>query len=323
MYQPSITNFMKNKCKYFLKYWSWLLLIIPIVVISTIACSSQEQKVTLITIKKPYILMTQEKTALLKIPVYLNDDYQMYVNEKNINGITIKDQLSLEEYTVGLKEVTKTATQLDYHDQELSQYMFMIEFPYLTAEVINMRQAYLKLSYLNGETHELAIGSIVGQQITSNDYLNIVSQKGIINEGPQGLTTYGILLRIANRQTTPYTITHFNLLNSIANPNYDEIIVKDHLDYDNKTEIAMILGHPYEMIGKSKKQNTNIVIEPGKELSVFIPLLYEEVGIVDQTGIIITYMQEDTIYQQTVNAFPLFKNNDNVEMVQVYEFFSS
>lgn len=313
-------SFMKKKCKGLLKYWSWLLIIIPIVVISAIACNSKETKVTFITMKKSYILMSNDKTTSLRVPLYLDDDYQMYVNEKNINKVAIKDQLTLEEYQVELKEINKTDFKLNYHDQELSQYMLTLLFPYLTFDTINMKQALLKLSYQSGEAHELAIGNIVGKQVTSTDYLNIVSQKGIINEGPQGLTLVGILIKIANRQTERYTITNFNLLNSIAHPNYDEIIVSETLDYDNNTEIAKIVGHSYELLGKTKKQNINIDIEPGSELTFFIPLLYDEVGVVDQTGIIVTYQTNETIYQQTINAFMMFKNNANTEVVQVYEF---
>lgn len=305
-------NFMKNVTKIVKKAWYIIVFIIPIVIVTFIACKKKTEQPYLVCEKNSYFGIG-EKDISFSIPLYVSSKYNFYLNKDEISSIHLIDNMEKNTYLLNLKEIVKQENDLKYQGKILSKYNLNVEFPNFVSTYLKISSASLSLKYQNDEKYIIDIGSIVFFNEFEEEVMNIKSVKGIVNNvipknNEMLPTTTGIYLNIVNEKSEELIITDIILLNGFGEVDTNNIVTTSKKLEDNTTDINTFLNGNYQLMYKKNNSPSELKIKEKEEQNIIIPISYLELQPINQAGLIIITNQGI----QVINVFPIF-NSSNLE----------
>lgn len=305
------------------KYSILLLIIIPLIITIFISCNKKEDKMIIITPKNQYTGITYNEEATITIPLYIENNKNFYLDKKEINKAYLKT--NKEIYEVEIEEITKGSDVLKYENKELSSHNLKVKFKNCTKEEIRLINAYLELTFKNSETIKIEIGSVLFKQVEVSTDLSMINYKAIVNdvmpkESSYLPTTVGVLVKIKNNSNNLITITNLFIINSVVKTNLDNVKVISSTDYLSNVDINELIDTNYELVSEGKTQSLNIDINPQEEISLVVPFSYLKLETVNEAGLIIEYLEEETKKEGMVDSIPLFNSTLILPSYDIYAF---
>lgn len=305
-------NYMKNVIKSLKKTWYIFLFIIPIVILTIMACKKKIAQPYLVCEKTSYFGIG-EKDIIFSIPLYVSNKFNFYLNKDEISSIHLMDNLEKNTYLLNIKEITKQENDLKYQGEILSKYNLKLEFSNYISTYLKIPSASLVIKYQNDEKYPVDIGSIVFFNENDKDIINIKSAKGIVNnvipkDNIMLPTTTGLYLNLLNDTQEELIITDIILLNGFGEVDKNNVTLTSKELIDSTIDINTFLNGNYQLMYKNNNSPSELKIKENSEQKIIIPISYLELHPINQAGLIIITNKGI----QIINVFPIF-NSSNLE----------
>lgn len=230
-----------------------------------------------------------------------------YLISSNISRAEIYDEDTNDSFVVELVK-TESVNKITYENDCFYPTLLEIKLPFSSSSVIKMPNAYLRLSYLNGEIKEFSIGSLIMQWSSSQKAFLINKMKGIITMLDEKQTIGGVILNLLNLEDNLITIEKITLISAVAKTNYDYLKILETDDFNIHTPIDEFTTSHFNLLVPSQSTHCLITYEAFKEQTLFIPFTYYQKTSLSQIGFIIDYVVNGIRYQQVIEPILLFQN---------------
>jgi len=230
-----------------------------------------------------------------------------YLISSNISRAEIYDEDTNDSFVVELAK-TESGNKITYENDFFYPTLLEIKLPFSSSSVIKMPNAYLRLSYLNGEIKEFSIGSLIMQWSNSQKAFLINKMKGIITMFDEIQTIGGVILNLLNLEDNLITIEKITLISAVAKTNYDYLKILETDDFNIHTPIDELTNSHFNLLAPSQSTHCLITYEAFKEHTLFVPFTYYQKTSLSQIGFIIDYVVNGIKYQQVIEPILLFQN---------------
>ena len=259
------------------------------------------------TLKQNYSrLLSEDETLVVSLFIDYNNSF--ITDSNNITSSSLKS----EENTlaVEVRGIEQVDEEIEYKGK--SYYLFNITIDFnevnITDFELKIRDCYLEMDYVNGDTIELFIGDIFISfgEVTSSNHLDYFNMYGIINEIEEENYLLAIMIKLENLTNQEITITNIKSVNDIVK--FDLI---NHYKTTEKIDGSFSL---MDLIGEYNhleiKEAGKFILED--EYYYLIPLVYESLEKVYRLPITIEYSYNYELYSLELDDYLFFDESINL-----------
>lgn len=301
-----------------LKFVFYLLVFtVPVLVIITLSCKNTKEEIYMVTIKDDYIF-EQTKNIHFTIPFYINEKYEFYFEEENIEQITLKDEFNNATYEVKIVDYQKTKQQITNQTLNLNQYRVTFNANIEVDKIMKLPKAKIIFEYKNDEKYPFEIGALTFVNQEDNNLFSLSKMKGIINNyipcnSVFNPTTVAIILTVTNLFNVDIYLNKITLISGYGEINMNKIIYLKNNDYSYQTDINTLLGANYQLTSEEKQKNVELKINSNETITLLLPINYYFIEPILKGGI----MLESTKGNQLFSVMPFFTTSIYQESYQV------
>ncbi len=303
MWKPNIMNSLKKNFSGII----FLVVVLGIVflTLTTILFRTTKKKFSFLTSPYDYLLVVEDK-GQINVPIFIDDEESSYMQKDNITDVYIESKKSQINFLVSLKEI-ENGPKTTFEDNCYYQYNLTIDLPFVSDELMILKEVYLMLKYENDKSISLPIGSICMCKENTNNELNYQSLKGIVKEYKEKNMLMAVLIKLQNNDN--FTINNIRALSSKVKINMEDSGV---VDIDN-----LVLLDNYEIVGSDSKKD----IDVSKDDYLIIYLKYDEYESLSYMGFIIDYTSSNKTMQKIIYPFKYFSTKSEEVKIEktIYE----
>lgn len=288
---------------------------IIILFIFILCASPKTQKMTVV--KEAYNLLTyDEKDNEISVIFLINKNNSDMLDKNKIINSYITNDLEDEIMQVKVEEINYLE-KVKIKKERFYKYFFKISFKTLLKTDFLLEEAYLKLNYSYGLEAKFNIGSFC-YYYENNNYsdISISNLKSTIEDINNKKTITGIALKISNNKESIINIKNIKILD--INIDISDIKLIDISNIKVNDDLINITGKEYDLNDDKIEMNDYLLND---ELSLFITLKYNKHYEINSFGIMIEYIENNTLKRYYLYPFCFFNNYErliNIEELQFY-----
>ena len=277
-----------------------LLLILSIILILHF---TRNNNLKFIVFEKHYSLLYEEYPEF-ELSIFVTNDKCEYLKEDFIeSSILYNDE---ESYNVMVSN-NGNATKSKINNEIYFEEKVIVKLDFNSKELIEIKNAYLKLNFITGETLNVKIGNLCFSNNYTDNNLNIHKVQAIVNDFGMYDSLAAVLISISSNENC--IIKSISPISTSLKVNNNFIKIDNNLEYDHRTSINDVLNTNYNFFNTQNTIFENINLTQNTKKDVIIPLCYSQNEYVDSIGFIIKYTIDDIEYTQIINPYKLYKSN--------------
>ena len=301
---------MKKVSKIIIPFIILIIIITSIIIIT----NKRNTELSIIVPDKHYSLLYEDK-PILNLKFYCSKDDPLIFDLNNISKASIYNEYDM--YNCKIEEIIKSEDLTNYQNKDYYEGIFKIILNFTSNELIDIKNAYLKIIYNNEDELNIKIGNLCFYKSRSVNNITIKKVQSIVNPIDQYLSMVGIILEI--EALSDLEIVNIIPISSSLKINNKYVKVNHEiLDYDNNMNIKEIVGNGYLLFSESSPLFTKIIINEKERIQLIIPFSYQVKELVDNCGLIIRYKINGEIFEQIVNPYKLFNSSTSQDFLYEY-----
>ncbi|MFA7076661.1 MAG: hypothetical protein WC152_08380 [Candidatus Izemoplasmatales bacterium] len=252
-------------------FFSIITLYIVIGIILIIVIKPKNVNVNFFTIKQNYSRLMTENESLV-FGFFIDQNSSFITDKDNIVNASLTNNIN--KIAVNISNIEQIAENIEYKEKLYYQYNLTIDFSeiYVNEFELNLVDAFLELSYINGDTLSLALGDIFLSfgDIECNNYLDYSNIYGLVNNINDELYLTALIIKFENLSDKEIIINQIT-----TNNNMIEFDLENYQKSIEKYEFSMALEDiitDYNYIGEAKEGS--ILLED--EFYYIFPIKYKE-----------------------------------------------
>lgn len=271
-----------------------VILSVSIMAVAGIALFAGVPKTVSLTVfpKSHNMISLYDTNDLISFEIYTSEKQSYLTDAANITGSYLCDREKEEQLKLEITEIENIEGKALMQGKSFygSVFRFLISFEVKSFFQIDFPDAVLVISYRQGETAELSIGSFTYTKVPQfgSKELALTHLKGSVGtiDGIQTLT--GIQMTLKNYSDEPVILKNIRPAAGNIDVSYDNCVLNVR-DFSNDESISSIIGKDFDPKKPETKGTLEFAIPSGESAAYFFPLFYHQVNPVNRTGLIIEY----------------------------------
>ncbi len=267
--------------------------------------------VQILSFHQTYSRLITSENEDLTIPIFASSNDSFLMDIDSVSSCMIYDDQN--QMVVAIKDVEQKLDSTYFQGNTYYPYDLHITFDVIQLNAIEFTDAYLQISYENGDQIAFEIGSIYlyFESIQNEQHIDMMRLFSTVKHQEDIEYISGIVIGIENRSMLDTQIIEINSL--IPNMQFDlehAIYLIDVPTYD--TDIDDIVGYSYSSI-QTLTESGHIILE-GNHL-LYIPVAYKDNIIsVNRFPLIIQYTYLNEPYTYIIDDFLFYSSNNSLEV---------
>jgi hypothetical protein len=274
---------------------------------------NNNHKFTFLTFPKNHsVMLSPNEPAELSFCIYAKEKKSMYLDSECISSIKLINRPTEEVFVLEGIRIQKQEKLFEYEEEDYQGYDIFALFPFRLEQKLYLENAYLSITYLNGETLMLKAGSFAFSNYVMNTGVRVSYLKGLIGYFG-GMPTLGaVITKITNDTDESIRLQEFNFVSIGIVANYDFVreLTEETVSANPKIEELM---ESYDFQKTSTAQQFDITIGPTDSIYFLVPITYRKEVFINQVGFELIYTGTDPQSETlTSPSFRYFSTRNDV-----------
>jgi hypothetical protein len=250
---------------------------------------NNNHKFTFLTFPKNHsIMINLNEPAELSFSIYAKEKRSMYMDPECMSSVRLIDRPTEEVYALEGIRIKKHESLYEYEEEEYQGYDIFVSFPFRPEQKLYLENAYLSITYQNGENLMLKVGTFAFCNYVINSGVRISYLKGLIGS-LSGMPTLGaVITKVTNDTDEAISLQKIHFVSSFIEVNYDYICEMTEESVSDNLKLEELIGS-YELQKKSVADQFDFTIGPSTSLYLLIPVTYRKEVFINQVGFELVY----------------------------------
>lgn len=268
---------------------------------------NNNHKFTFLTFPKNHsVMISANEPTELSFSIYAKEKKSMYLEAECISSVKIINRPTEEVYVLEGIRIQKQEKLFEYEEEEYQGYDVFALFPFRLEQKLYLENAYLSITYQNGENLMLKAGSFAFSNYVMNTVVRVSYLKGLIGYFG-GMPTLGaVITKITNDTDESIRLQELNFVSSAIVANYDFVreLSEETVSANPRTEELMA---DYDFQKTCTAQQLDITIGPNDCIYLLVPITYRKEEFINQVGFELMYTgatpQSETVTSPSFRYF--------------------